>query len=282
MAKENKYFIKGISGSYKFCEKGVSGVYIIMNDKTGEFYIGSSIDINRRMSHHFGSLKNNNNNCQRLQDNFNTFSYEDFSFYVLYKGEESFIREKELELLHDNYDNPLLLNTAIDNNWVDIRNEMKVINYKKKLSQHASMRTKDKNSFYGKRHNEKTKEKLRILHTGKENKSCHKAIVINGCFYKSLNQATEILGVPIATISHRVRSSNPLFVNWYDYEEVKEINLIDERLLFNVKSNPSGLYEVEGKLYTDKKEITNKYNLKSSTFNYRLRSESFPNWKRLI
>jgi len=282
MAKENPVYVKGRPGSFKYCDKNIIGVYIIINDKTKEFYIGSSTDINRRMSHHFANLKKNKSNCERLQENYNCYNHEDFSFYILYRSDdEEYIREKELELLEDNYDNPLLLNTATVNNvWINDRNPSKVKSFKSKLSKAAKQKTGSKNPFYGRHHTQETKEKLRKAHKGKSNPTCQKAIVINGKLYASLNRASEILKISIPTISHRVHNENPLFINWYEYNG--EVIIKDHRLLFKENTKPSGLYEIEGKLFVNSKNIMQEYNLKVSTMNHRLQSENFPEWKRII
>lgn len=284
MAKENMNYVPGRRGEYKYCDNAISGVYIIINDITKEFYIGSSINVNIRISHHFGQLKRNVHNCERLQENYNKYSYDDYSFYILYRSEDKeHIRHKEQELLDDNYDNPLLLNTTTkNNNWVDERNGKKVKLYKEKLSDYAKTRTGSKNPFYGKKHSEETRQKIRERHLGKENESCHKPIVINGVFYKSVTEASKLLELSQPTVSHRVNSNNKLFVNWYVYNDTEEIKIIDDRLLFEVSSTPTGLYKVKGKLYTNTKDILDEYNLKMTTLHYRFKSKTFEDWEKLV
>lgn len=216
MAKENKNYIRGSNkeDNYKYCPNHISGVYIIINDITKHFYIGSSINVNRRLSHQFGCLKRGVNPCDRLQENFDQYGYENFSFYILYKHDsESFIRKKEMELLVDNHENDLLLNTTTENNtWVHDRNRLKVSSYKKKISELGKTRIGKANSFYGKSHTEKTKKKLSELHKGKDNPNCHRSVVADGKFYKSIKSVMSEYSIKQSTAYYRLESKN--YTNW--------------------------------------------------------------------
>ena len=78
---------------------------------------------------------------------------------------------------------------------------------KKYFSEVAKKRIGPKNSFYGRHHSEETKEKLRKIHTGKQNKSCWKKVSIDGVVYNNLQEASLALNIPVSTISWRVRKS---------------------------------------------------------------------------
>lgn len=285
MLKENEHYVKGSKkkGSYKYVDKGITCLYKIENDITGHFYIGSTLDLATRLSHHFSDLKRGVHACRYLQDNFNEYGYENFSFgYVEFKKDELY--EKEVEELNKFNGNPLLLNSSTENNsWIlNEKNAEQVKEWKIKISEKAKLRIGFNNPFYGKSHSDETKRKLRSAHIDKENPNCWKSIVINGIRYNNLKEASKDVNVSIATISHRVRSNNLLFVNWYEYsEEDGFIGIKDERVIFEPNSKPSGVYEIEGIIYLSKNDILEKYNLKSSTFIYRLNSKNFEDWRKL-
>lgn len=73
----------------------------------------------------------------------------------------------------------------------------------------------EKNPFYGKTHSEKTKNKLREARLGKPNVSSSKSCMIMGILYRSCGEASERLNIKQATMSHRIRSKNAKFKDYY-------------------------------------------------------------------
>lgn len=71
-----------------------------------------------------------------------------------------------------------------------------------------------KNPFYGKKHSEETKEKLRKANTGRipiNSKKCS----IEGIEYRSANFAARELGIKPGTLIRRLKSNSEKFHNWY-------------------------------------------------------------------
>lgn len=69
----------------------VSGIYTITNKVTGKLYIGESLDIYRRWhDEHIPQLKKNRHYNKELQDDFNKYGEENFSFEILqrYSGND--------------------------------------------------------------------------------------------------------------------------------------------------------------------------------------------------
>jgi len=64
-------------------EPNGTGIYVIINEKTQGFYIGSSVDIGRRHAEHIKSLRSNSHHCYLLQNDFNLFGEGSFSIGVL-------------------------------------------------------------------------------------------------------------------------------------------------------------------------------------------------------
>ena len=60
-----------------------SGVYRILCEPTGKFYIGSAVDLQNRRSVHFSELRNNKHCNSFLQKAWNKYGEEKFSFDVL-------------------------------------------------------------------------------------------------------------------------------------------------------------------------------------------------------
>lgn len=61
----------------------VSGVYEILNLKTGQFYIGMTRNLNRRCETHFRELLDCKHHIEQLQNDFNLYGIENFKFYVI-------------------------------------------------------------------------------------------------------------------------------------------------------------------------------------------------------
>lgn len=72
-------------------------IYKIENVKTGDFYIGSTIDIKNRFKSHKGLLKKNKHYNSYLQSSYNKYGKENFEFVVLEELTNS-TREELFEL----------------------------------------------------------------------------------------------------------------------------------------------------------------------------------------
>jgi group I intron endonuclease len=74
----------------------VSGIYIILNKLNLKCYIGSSVNINSRLSKHKYQLKNNKHSNQKLQNAVNKYGLNNFNFSILEKVKEiDLLRDKE-------------------------------------------------------------------------------------------------------------------------------------------------------------------------------------------
>ena len=86
----------------------ISGIYKITNTITGDFYIGSSKDINRRWTEHKCPSRWNDNPNSPLYLDMRKYGIENFVFEVIEEAEESFLKEKEqkfIETLKPTYNN---------------------------------------------------------------------------------------------------------------------------------------------------------------------------------
>jgi group I intron endonuclease len=75
----------------------ISGVYKIVNNINGKFYIGSSNHLYIRYSTHVKELNRNNHSNQKLQNSWNKYGESNFSFLVLEycRSEEIFEKEQK-------------------------------------------------------------------------------------------------------------------------------------------------------------------------------------------
>ncbi len=60
-----------------------SGIYQIRNIITGEIYVGSAVNLNRRKGEHFYYLKRNRHHSILLQRNYNKYGLDCFKFEIL-------------------------------------------------------------------------------------------------------------------------------------------------------------------------------------------------------
>lgn len=80
-----------------------SGIYVIINNVNGKFYIGSAVNLHRRRITHFSGLRLNKSRNPHLQNAFNKYGEESFIFLVVEHVERSQLIEREqfwLDLLN--------------------------------------------------------------------------------------------------------------------------------------------------------------------------------------
>lgn len=284
--KRNINYLKGSNDplrNYKYAPKGISAIYILKSDTDGSYYIGRSKDVGRRLTHHFGSLRRNKHTNQLLQDVYNKVGEDDFSFYYEECPENELITS-ELNILKKHASNDKCVNMVDgSNSWVlNPKLKNKVDKFKIKVSNSAKKRVGELNPFYGKKHSDKTKEILREKSTSRVNKVQRDPIIINGILYDSMTIASEITGVHITTISFRVNSKKEIFKNWYKYDGVSDI-YFDENFYFPLDIKKiTNIYEIEGVRYYSTTEIASYYNIGISLVSYRLNSNKFTEWIRLV
>ena len=125
------------------------GIYKIINIVNGKFYIGSSkLSVERRMIIHKSLLKSNRHGNKHLQSAWNECGEQNFKFELY---EEMF--DKELVLQREE----ILINQT--------RSYEKHIGYNKlRKTAENPMLNKKTHGMLGKKHTEKSKEKIKINH----------------------------------------------------------------------------------------------------------------------
>ena len=111
----------------------ISGIYTITNNVTGKLYIGESLDIYRRWhDEHIPQLRKNHHYNRELQNDFNKYGEENFSFEVLerYSGNDT-ISTKARILILESYFITQFENAGIslynaENTMIEILNGNKI------------------------------------------------------------------------------------------------------------------------------------------------------------
>jgi group I intron endonuclease len=64
------------------------GIYLIINLYNNKFYVGSSVNLQKRKEHHFGDLKSNKHKNKHLQSAYNKYGKEYFIMVMIEKVED--------------------------------------------------------------------------------------------------------------------------------------------------------------------------------------------------
>lgn len=169
----------------------ISGIYKITNKINGKFYIGSSQNISQRWYDHKRELRHDRHCNKHLQDAWNKYGEENFSFEIIEECDIEELSKKEQLYIEKYIESGQMYNISHDTNS-SMRGRKHSEETKKKMSEsrkglnagekhwlygkHVSDETKkklsiafsgEKNPMYGKRHSEKTIAKLSEAHKGK-------------------------------------------------------------------------------------------------------------------
>ena len=172
--------------------ENISGIYKITNKINGKFYIGSSQNISRRWYDHKRELRHNRHCNKHLQDAWNKYGEDSFSFEVIEECDICKLSEIEQRYINKYIDSEIMYNISRDT-VSSMRGRKHTEKAKKKMSEtrkglnsgekhwlygkHVSDETKKKlseafsgvnNPMYGKHHSEETLKKLSDSHKGKE------------------------------------------------------------------------------------------------------------------
>lgn len=88
----------------------IGGVYKIVNKTNGHFYVGSSVNLNKRFWRHKNELRKDKHHCLFLQRAWNKYGEENFEFVVLKTCTELEAKKLEQDILNQNIDNTYNLN----------------------------------------------------------------------------------------------------------------------------------------------------------------------------
>lgn len=204
-------------------------LYEIINLNNNKKYIGITKRFEQRKKEYIRYLKGNYHKNKYLQHDFNL--NHEFTFKIIYKG---FITEKEASQLEidtiSKYNKKDLYNLNIGG--INLNKGYKKSNYAKKIASEVhSKKTGEKNSFYGKKHSDKSK-KLIANNVSKalknkpkseiakknmfKSNAMRKEIFVNGEIYLSLTKAEIATGInrkKLSKIAKEKSNPNIYFLN---------------------------------------------------------------------
>lgn len=144
----------------------ISGIYQIINKATGDYYLGSSIDIPKRWSAHRNSMRRDANECRILQNAWNKYGEDSFEFKVIGTCPVDKLVDLETYMLNDLHP---AYNIALDAS-APMRGRTHTEEHKKKIG-----RSGKTNPFYGRKHTTESLEKMRLAKVGKKASDATKA-----------------------------------------------------------------------------------------------------------
>ena len=70
------------------------GVYCVFNVINNKFYIGSSINVEKRLREHYRLLSKNTHHCIKLQNSYNVYGVDSFITFIVELTEDTLKREQ--------------------------------------------------------------------------------------------------------------------------------------------------------------------------------------------
>ena len=162
-----------------------SGIYKIVNVKTGDFYIGSSVNLEKRRKSHTYLLKNNRNGCKILQNAWNKYGEDNFKWEILAYSPKEYLFKLEqffVDCLEPKY-NILIKDIRVPTSG---KSEYKD---KSLYVKYAKERLKN-NSGFGQKN-----KQVEVYHKGKLIKTC-----------ESVSKCAEYLKYSISFISKAIKN----------------------------------------------------------------------------
>ena len=140
------------------------GIYKITNVINGMIYIGSSVELKKRIAQHKSDLRNNRHHSPRLQNSFNKYGEENFVFEIIEEldCDRETLREVEQHYLdkYNSYDR----NTGFNINSFATGGGL--FGEDNPMFGNGHLVAGEKNGFYGKKHSNETKATLSLLNSG--------------------------------------------------------------------------------------------------------------------
>ena len=117
-----------------------SGIYMIRNNINNNYYIGSSINLNRRKNSHFSKLRKNKHVNKKLQNSYNKYGQKNFEWIILKPCDKDSLQKEEQKYL---------------NLYFNDKNNLNLV------KEAYSMNGKN-HPMYNKHHTEETKKKIKM------------------------------------------------------------------------------------------------------------------------
>ncbi len=213
----------------------VTGIYKINCSINGKFYIGSSINIKKRMVRHYSDLRNNKHHNIHLQRAWLIYGPEAFSYEIFKEVAKNELKEEEDKILKL-LDFSTAFNIAKDScggdNLTEHPNKKDIVaKISKKMKENMKKLSCDerkkkygnsgeKNGMFNKKHSDETKNKISKLLIGKE--SYRKNKTLEECH--GLEKATELKKNLSETAKKRIGEKNPFYGKKHSDETKNKIS----------------------------------------------------------
>lgn len=148
------------------------GVYKITNIITGDYYIGSSANLSRRLKQHRVCLTGNRHGNSHLQNAWNKYSENNFEFSICECCEKERLLEREQFYIDNEKPSYNILQIAGSRLGYKHTDEARRKISEAQIGKHPSEAARAKNSgehhhMFGKHHSEESLAKMSEAHTGK-------------------------------------------------------------------------------------------------------------------
>lgn len=168
-------------------------VYIIENQETGKFYVGSTININCRAKKHLTTLNNGKHANKKLQEQFDLVTDKNkIVMHVCFKNTVVIARAREQLILDEGFGHESCLNVSNNVNGPSL-NHNKITN----LSENATKRSDNSKTMW-------LKDGFRENHI----RALGDAVIVDGILYPSVREASRKLNVTIQAIRSRMINGN--------------------------------------------------------------------------
>jgi predicted GIY-YIG superfamily endonuclease len=248
------------------------GVYLIQDGITGKAYVGSTGNLNNRLSIHLCELRNNKHYNKELQNLYN--ANPDLSVAALPLENKETAYEFEQAILDDFYDSGLLTNKA-----KFVKQSAKDLPVSDATREKISQANKGKQFRLGMVHTDDTKAKMSTTHlkrhesyvvseeTKRKRKESMKDYVISDETREKLRQTST--GRTLSDESRKKLSNSRLGIVFTDEHKAK----LSEAKKFPVVIN--------GVTYINAQIAANELNVTKRIVQHRCSSDNFPNWNKI-
>lgn len=230
-------------------------VYKIISKQTGKYYVGSSKNLEKRITQHKTLLKNNKHHCFPLQE-----AYNNNEEFTVEKIQCSF--EKEMRLLEE-----AIINIEYNNIYNVSKNPLGggSISYNSKTIELMSEEERKEkfgkigslNGMYGKTHTDEVKRKLSEFHKGNS-------------YAKGYKWTTEQRKKLSEVAKQRTGNKNPFYGKHHNEETKRKIA---ESRKGKTPANAIKI-NIEGTVYNSMGEASRELNIPVPTILYRIKSKN--------